>query len=121
MHPIRHLAMISVARACAYVCLGIMTIMVSLSYDPLLCMKSGAILTSMLVVVLRYRALRADRIHYRHSEVWAMLDASEMPPADHAARLVRNAYREALLRFADYSLVLAAVLWVIAFALWLWA
>jgi len=121
MHPIQHLAMISVARACAYVGLGIMTIMVALSYDPILCVKSGAILTSMLVVVLRYRAMRADRIDYRHSEVWAMLDASEMPPADHAARLVRNAYRDALLRFGDYSLVMAASLWAVAFVLWLWA
>lgn len=121
MYPIQSLALLSVARACAYVGLGIMTIMVALSYDPMLCIRSGAILVSMLTVVLRWRALRADRIDYRHSEVWAMLDAADMPPADHAARLIRNAYRAALLRFADYSLYMAAALWAIAFVIWLWA
>lgn len=121
MNPVQTLAFVSVGRACAFSGLGIMTVMVALSFDPTLCARSGAILVSMLFVVLRYRAARADRIDHRHCEVWAMLDASERPPKELAPRLVRTAYREALLRYADYSLVAAGGLWVIAIALWLWA
>jgi hypothetical protein len=117
MDPVRYLAFVSVGRACGFVGLGIMTVMVGLSYDPQLCARSGAILVSILVVVLRYRAMRANRINHRRSEVWVMLEASERPPGDHAARVVRTAYRQALLRFADYSLVIAGVLWAVALAL----
>jgi hypothetical protein len=121
MDPVRYLALVSVGRACAFAGLGIMTFMVGLSYDPLLCARSGAILVSILFVVLRYRAMRADRINHRRCEVWVMLQPSEKPPQDHAARLIRNAYRHALLRFADYALVFAGILWAVALALWLQA
>jgi hypothetical protein len=121
MNPLQHLAFVSVGRACAFGGLAIMTVMVALSYDPLLCARAGALLVSLMFFILRWRALRADRIDHRHSEVWALLDASQRPPKELAARLVRTAYREALLRFASYSLAIAAAFWVIVFAVRLWA
>lgn len=121
MDQIQHLAMVSVARACGFAGLGIMTVMIGLCYDPYLCAKSGAILVSLLAVVLHYRAMRAHRLDYRHSEVWIMLDADDMPPKAYAARLVRSAYHAAFIRFGGYAMTIALLLWAIAFVLWLTA
>ncbi|MEZ5667044.1 MAG: hypothetical protein R3F55_06365 [Alphaproteobacteria bacterium] len=121
MDTIPRLALISVSRACGFVGLGIMCVMVGLSFDPYLCAKSGAILFSILALVLRYRAMRAHRMNHRNTEVWVMLDTDDLPRGDYAARLVANAYRDAFLRCGDYVLWIAGALWAIAMALWLWA
>ena len=121
MSPVQHHAFVVVGRACGFAGLGIMTMMVGLSYDPLLCARSGAILASMMYVVLRYRAMRAYRIDPRRSEVWMLLDAAERPPGELAPRLIRDAYRRALLRYAGFTLAAASGLWAVAVALRLWA
>ena len=121
MNPVERLAFVVVARACGFAGLGIVTMMVGLSYDPVLCARSGAILATILFVVLRWRAMRADRIDPRHCEVWVMLDAADRPPREVAPRLIRSAYRRALLHYSDLTLVVAGGLWAAAVALLLWA
>lgn len=108
------LAEMATARACGFAGLGIVAVMVGLSFDPLLALKSGAILLSMLTAVLHFLALRAPTVPYKRTEVWLMIEASDRPPEAVAQRLIGGAVQAAYRRFALYAASGAGAMWLLA-------
>src|SRR3546814_10381376 len=74
--------------------------MLSLSFDPPLALKSGGILLLLLLAGLLLKAQRVAAADYRHTEVWSLLDRNKRPDERVAGRLVVGALRDACFWFA---------------------
>ena len=112
MNRIREAAHHSVARGCGFAGLAIGTVMIGLSYDPHLSLRSGAILVTLMAVVLKLFALRAPNRDPRHTETWLLLEPDDLPPMPASRRLVCRVLAET---YASFSR------WIFAGALALWA
>jgi hypothetical protein len=119
MDRLRYLAFVSVGRGSGFAGLAIFTVMVALSFDPLLAAKSGAILLTLATVILRYFAMRAPERDHRRTELWVMLEPEAAPPPALAQRLVGKVLAETYSRFSDWALYGAAALWAVSAVLWL--
>lgn len=117
MDQLRYLALVSVARACGFGTLAIFSVMVGLSFDPVLSAKSGAILASAMVAVLLFKAHRAPHQPYRRTEVWLLLGGKSSLPERNAQRLVSGILRDTYLRFATICAAFAAAMWVLTLVL----
>lgn len=120
MDEIERLADMSVKRGCGFAMLAIMTVMTGLAGTPLLALKSGAILMTMMVVVLAFRAHLARSQSCRRTEVWIMLGKNRRPPEAMAQRLIGEALRTTYWRYAELSAAGAMLLWLMAIVLWIW-
>ncbi len=120
MQRLQHLAIVSIRRACGFAGLGVLAVMVGLAYDPYLSVKSGAILGSGIVAVLLYKAWRAPDQNHRQTELWLMLEAHDAPPEGTAQKVIMGILRDTYLRFATFTAIVVAALWVLAFVL-VWA
>ncbi len=117
LERIRRAADESVARACGFAVLGIGSVMASLSFDALLAAKSGAILTSLLAIILHARAERAPARPFKTTEVYAILDRDLRVPAPHAQRIVGTALKDSYRRHGSLALWGAGALWAVTAAL----
>jgi hypothetical protein len=115
MDRIRVLAVLSVRRACGFAALAIVTVMVGLAADPVLSIKSGAVLTSFAVAVLFWKALEAPKRNYRHTELWIMLERAPDIPESHVGRFINNVLHEVYLWHAERAAVIAFALWLVVF------
>ena len=118
MEEIERLADLSVKRGCAFALLAITTVMTGLAGTPLLALKSGAILLSLMVAVLTFRALFARSQSCRRTEVWAMLGRDRRPPEALAQRVITEALRATYWRYAELCAAGSILLWLLALALW---
>lgn len=114
LEKLRRVAFFSIGRAVGYSGLGIFVVMVGLSYDPVLALRSGGVLLLLLLAGLLLRAQRVHLADYRHTEAWNLLDKSERPDGPIAGKTVTSALREACLWFARWIAGVAAVIWVCA-------
>lgn len=114
---------ISIRRACAFVGLGAATVMLSLSFDPVLAFRTGADIAALLAVGLAFSAWRTPRRNMRHTEVYAMLRGAGVPPNWLSAEVNRTqiatVLRARLAWHAERVAVTAVALWAIALLLWL--
>lgn len=114
---------ISIRRACAFVGLGAATVMLSLSFDPVLALRTGADIAALLAVGLAFSAWRTPRRNMRHTEVYAMLRGAGVPPNWLSAEVNRTqiatVLRARLAWHAERVAVTAVALWAIALLLWL--
>lgn len=118
MDEIERLADLSVKRGCAFALLAITTVMTGLAGTPLLALKSGAILLSLMVAVLAFRAMFARSQSCRRTEVWAMLGRDRRPPEVLAQRVISETLRATYWRYAELAAAGALVLWLLALVLW---
>ena len=118
MEEIERLADLSVKRGCAFALLAITTVMTGLAGTPLLALKSGAILLSLMVVILAFRALFARNQSCRRTEVWIMLGRDRRPPEALAQRVISEALRTTYWRYAELCAAGSILLWLLALALW---
>lgn len=114
---------ISIRRACAFVGLGAVTVMLSLSFDLVLAFRTGAEIAAVLAVGLAFAAWRAPRRNIRHSEVYAMLRGAGVP-ANWLSAEVNRAQIVAVLRarlawHAERVAMMAVSLWALALLFWL--
>lgn len=117
MDSVRDAAFLSVGRAVGYVGFAILTLMLSLSFEPVIALKSGGVLLLLLLAGLLLKAQRLGHEDYRHTEAWSLIDRSQRPDARVAERLVIDALREACFWFAQRTFAAAVVLWVAAVVL----
>lgn len=117
MDNIRAMAMLSVRRGCAFAALAIVTVMFGLFSQPLLSLRSGAVLTTLAAVVLFWKALEAPTRNYRHTELWIMLERTPDMPERHAGRVVNGILHEVYLSHAEAAAAIAGGLWLTAFGL----
>lgn len=83
MDLVEHLADQSIRRACGFAGLAIGTVMLALSFDASLSLRSGGAMAAVVALALAGSAWRAPRRNMRHSELWSML-------MDHRAEAVRG-------------------------------
>ena len=117
MVSIERLAEITIARAVGFAGLGVVAVMAGLAFDPLLSVKSGAILLSMITAVLHFFGMRAPSVPYKRTEVWLMMEAPNRPPEGVAQRLIGSALRDAYRRFALFAAIGASGMWLVALPL----
>lgn len=107
---IRRVAHTSVMRGCGFGMLAVVTSMIGLANDLALALKAGGLGMLLMTFVLIFKASRADRVPFKTTEVWVMLEKNERPPEALAPHMVAEARREALLRFAYLTAIIAVAL-----------
>jgi len=115
MDKLQQAAFLSIGRAVGFTGFGILTVMIGLSYDPVLALRSGGLLLLLLLAALLLKAQRMPETNYRHTEVWVLLDENDRPDERFAGAAVKVAVRNACLHFARWTAGVAVVIWAGAF------
>jgi hypothetical protein len=114
MDRLRQAAFVSIGRACGFAGLGILCVMLGLSYDPLLAARTGGALTLGATAVLLIKSHYVPYQDFRNTEIWIMLDKKHLPAEPHMRWAGATVLREAYLWFAKYTAGVSAVLWAAA-------
>ena len=117
MDRIRELAWVSVSRACGFALMAIFTVMIALSFEPVLAAKSGAVLFLIAAVALWMLARLAPTRNPRRTEVWYMLDPHEQPIAVAAQRVIGTILAEIYRCFAQGAVASGVALWLVSLPL----
>ena len=107
MHRLQQMAWVSIARACGFAGLAIVTLMFGLSGDLLMSLRAGGILTLITSLVLLVRGLQAPNRPYKRTEVWLMLEPEDRPQAALAQTLIGETLKHTYLTFAFHSALIA--------------
>ncbi len=118
MDRIEYLADFVVKRGCGFALLAVGTVMLGLSYDLMLCLKSGAILEALHGSVLAIFAYNAPRWNHRSTELWTLLNKGADLPPDYPPELLLEVLRKTYTRYAEYSGVIALLLSIGAAIVW---
>lgn len=108
--------MTSVGRACLFFMLAVATVMAALTAWPYLAFKSGAILTTLLAMVLTLRATLIDRQDIKRTETWMLLRVRGEAPDERARRVIAGVLRDTYRTLALYAALIAVGCWMFAFA-----
>lgn len=117
VEKIRALALVSVGRGCGFAGLAIVTLMVGLSYDPVLMIQAGAVSFTLGAAVLRLFALAAPYRNPRRTEVWVMLEPGDAPPPDVARQVINRTLTEVYAQFSRWTLMTGLGLWILSLLL----
>ena len=114
MEEMRRIAFEIVQRACLFGSLTIFCVMVGMSFEPRLAFQAGGTLTTLMALILVYKAREALTKDYRKTELWLYLPKDQRPPEAHAqwasATVLRDTYRT----FAMWTAAIAIAMWVAA-------
>lgn len=114
MEHMRRVAYETVLRACGFGSLGIFCSMVGMSFMPRFAFQAGGFLTTLMSLVLVFKAYEARTKDYRKTEMWLYLEKDERPPAAYAQWASATILRETYLTFALWTSMIAVALWTIA-------
>lgn len=122
MDVMRTLADHSIRRALSFAGLGVVTLMLALSYDLPLSIRTGGNLLGLVCLGLLLTAWRTPHRNMRRSELWSLLLEHAAPlaqslPAAEAQRRMAKTLRERLMWHAETVAVVAVVLWVASLGL----
>jgi hypothetical protein len=108
----------SIRRGCGFGMLAITTTMFGLAGDPLLALRGGAIMVTIMWGVLLGKGLHAPRRDYRQTEAWLLLDRRiDSVPKNRIQDVVGRTLRDRYLWHAEISAFIAVFLWILAFGL----
>jgi hypothetical protein len=110
----RKAAFESVSRGCAFAFLAIACVMMGFVHDPQMVFQAGGILTLIMTFVLMLKSRQALTRDYKRTERWIILPKNFRPPERYAQWAAATVLRDAYLTFAQYSALIAIILWVIA-------
>jgi hypothetical protein len=116
MDEIALYADLSIRRACGFAALAIGTVMLALSFDMPLALRSGAAMMGVMCGVLLVLAWRSPRRDVRRTEFWSMFAASnpDLVTRGDAARLqaaARRIWHARLIWHAERVGLAALALW----------
>ncbi len=86
MEEMRRIAFEIVQRACLFGSLTIFCVMVGMSFEPRLAFQAGGTLTTLMALILVYKAREALTKNYRRTEMWLYLP-KDHPPAGRACTM----------------------------------
>lgn len=113
---------VSIRRAIGFVSLAVGVVMIALSFEPVLSLRTGAEMSAFLVIGLALAGWRAPHRNLRHSEVYALLRDAGLPRGRLAARETQEAMGEVLRTrlywHAERVGWAAMALWAAAVLLW---
>ena len=110
----RRIAYETVLRACGFAALAIFCVMIGLSFEPRTAFQAGGTLTTMMTLILMFKAREARTKPYRRTEMWLYLPKEHRPPEAYAQVASATVLRETYLTFARWTAAIAIVMWVIA-------
>jgi hypothetical protein len=119
MDRIEYLADIIVRRGCGFALLAICMVMLGLSYDLLLCLKSGAILGALHGSVLGLFAYNAPKWNHKSTELWVLLDKGADLPPNYPPEQLLEVLRKTYLRYAEMAGVVTLALCIGAAIVWI--
>lgn len=111
MDRLRAVAFQTIGRAVGFAGLAIFCVMLGLSFDPLLAVRSGGILVLLLLSVLLMKARSALTADHRRTEMWLYLDSNEKPAEGYAQWAAATVLRDAYFWFARWTAGVAVLLW----------
>lgn len=114
MEHMRRVAYETVLRACGFGSLAIFCSMVGMSFMPRFAFQAGGFLTTLMALILVFKAYEARTKDYRKTEMWLYLEKDERPPAAYAQWASATILRETYLTFALWTSMIAIALWTIA-------
>ena len=114
MEQMRRIAFETVARACGFGSLAIFCVMIGMSFMPRLAFQAGGFLTTMMAMILIYKAREALTKDYRKTEMWLYLPKDFRPPEAYAQWASSTVLRDTYLTFAMWTSIIAIAMWVIA-------
>lgn len=117
MKAIETAAFISVGRACGFAGLGILCVMLGLSFEPVMATRAGGVLGLGLASILAMFGLLARRRAYLHTEVWLILPKEDRPPSAIAQRVIGQTLRDTFFWFAERVAVGSMILLAASLAL----
>lgn len=118
MDRIEYLADVIVRRGCGFALLAICMVMLGLSYDLLLCLKSGAILEALHGSVLGLFAYNAPRWNHKSTELWVLLNKGADLPPNYPPEQLLEVLRKTYLRYAEMAGVVTLALCIGAAIVW---
>ena len=118
MDRIEYLADMIVRRGCGFALLAIGMVMLGLSYDLLLCLKSGAVLQALHGSVLGLFAYNAPRWNHRSTELWVLLNKGADLPPNYPPEQLLEVLRKTYLRYAEMAGVVTLALCIGAAIVW---
>jgi hypothetical protein len=110
----QRLAVISVARACAFGGLATLCVMVGLASETSNSLKAGGYCALFTTVILLVKARQAPTRPVKRTELWIMLDKADRPPDFIAQPMLSGILQNAYLRFASIHAAGAALLLALA-------
>lgn len=116
LERIRVAAEISVGRAVGFAALAIGCVVVGLSSDPRLALRSGALLSLLTAAILCLHALAASRRSYRRTEIWLLIDKPRHLQDAVAQRLIGTALGNVLRHYARWCGVVGVLFWLASLA-----
>lgn len=117
MEQMRRIAFEVVQRACLFGSLAIFCVMVGMSFEPRLAFQAGGTLTTLMVLILLYKAREARTKDYRRTEMWLYLPKDSRPAEAHAQWASATILRDTYLTFALWTAAIAIAMWAIALLL----
>ncbi len=85
-----------------------------MSFDLRLAFQTGGMLTTVMAVILLYKAHEARTKDYRKTEMWLYLDKDRRPPAAYAQWASSTVLRDIYLTFALWTSLISIVMWTFA-------
>jgi hypothetical protein len=114
MEHMRRVAYETVLRACGFGSLAIFCVMIGLSFHPRAAFQAGGFLTTIMAVVLIFKAREALTKNYKRTEMWLYLPKELRPPESYAQWASSTVLRETYLTFALWTSAIAIVMWILA-------
>jgi len=114
MEHMRRIAYETVLRACGFGSLAIFCVMIGLSFEPRLAFQAGGFLTTLMAIILTFKAREALSKNYRKTEMWLYLPEDLRPPEAYAQWASSTVLRETYLTFALWTSAIAIAMWVLA-------
>ena len=109
----------TIRRACGFAGLAVGATMLALSFDLVLALRVGAVMTTGVCVVLFVQSLRAPQQDVRRTELYSVVGRSLTLPRERTQRLLGEVLADRYLWHADRAALAALGLWSGAFLLWL--
>lgn len=116
MEHMRRIAFETVSRACGFGSLAIFCVMVGMSFEPRMAFQGGGFLTTLMALILIFKAYEARTKPYRKTEMWLYLPKEQRPPETYAQWASSTVLWETYLTFARWTSAIAIAMWVLALA-----
>ena len=116
MEHMRRIAFETVLRACGFGSFAIFCVMIGLSFEPRAAFQAGGFLTTLMTLILIFKAREALTKNYRKTEMWLYLPEDVRPPEASAQWASSTVLRETYLTFALWTSVVSITMWLLALA-----
>ena len=114
MEHMRRIAYETVLRACGFGSLAIFCVMIGMSFNARLAFQAGGFLSTLMALILIWKAREALTKDYRKTEMWLYLPKDFRPPEAYAQWASATVLRDTYLTFALWTSAISIAMWALA-------